>query len=341
MVTSLTIGSADAISAVASAAAKATELSRKRLDAAARVRAARELGPVLRAAQGALRHRLAGTKGDSFTALQANAFRIQIAAMAEQLAMHLQITVGQLTGSAVVESVSALAAEINGMQSRLAASGLPMEHLSSLPLAEISRLSGAVSSKTSLLQEMFDRGKRSSLAYGQSMIKDFEKAIAVGLATGQSTDAVADALVSTNGAFAGAWWKAERIARTETAWAYNRSHSEAANSLGNDFVDVLMRWTEFVDDDTRQPLDDRVGDDSVQMHGQLRFPGQPFWDPVAKKSVQEPPNRPNDRATLVVWRASWGEPPGGLSRLDEASVAAFRKAAAMAKTGDPTGPGPV
>jgi hypothetical protein len=54
--------------------------------------------------------------------------------------------------------------------------------------------------------------------------------------------------------------------------AYNETRVEEAKALpGLGMPGVLMRWTEHVNDMTRQPLDKRVGKDSIALHGQLRL----------------------------------------------------------------------
>jgi hypothetical protein len=112
--------------------------------------------------------------------------------------------------------------------------------------------------------------------------------------------------------------------------AYNETRVEEAKALpGLGMPGVLMRWTEHVNDMTRQPLDKRVGKDSIALHGQLRLPGDPFYDIVNRRSVKAPPNRPNDRAVVTVWRVTWGEPTGGLDGLDAERRQAWEQAKAQ------------
>jgi hypothetical protein len=80
--------------------------------------------------------------------------------------------------------------------------------------------------------------------------------------------------------------------------------------------DLMMRWTEHVDDEDGEPLDNRVGEDSIYMHGQLARPGGIFRMPPdadVHESLLEgawfhPPNRANDRGVLAPWRSHWGIP---------------------------------
>ena len=308
-------------------AAAIQQLIRDRFDATAEVATRKKLLPILRQAEKELEARLAkaAASGQPFTAAQASAYRVQIRSTVAALSKHVGEAVGDLSGEASAESVHSLMTQMKMAQAALGASPAPEVALS---LPEIARLSGAFGQNTSLLKHFLDRGNASALNYGKDLIGDFEGLIAKGLATGKTTDQVSTELLTANTGFKGAWWKAERIARTEVSYAYNVTAREGSKKLGEAFPDVLNRWVEYVDDDSRLGLDDRVGDDSLRLHGQLRRPGQPFHDVVNKRDVTEPPNRPNDRAALTVWRASWGEPPGGLDRLDRESQEAFGEALA-------------
>jgi hypothetical protein len=84
-----------------------------------------------------------------------------------------------------------------------------------------------------------------------------------------------------------------------------------------------MRWTEFVTD-AGVPLDNRVGADSVLMHGQVARPGAGWTVPdddepvmiggkartvsssLLGKTVFVAPLRPNGRETITSWRPAWG-----------------------------------
>ena len=88
---------------------------------------------------------------------------------------------------------------------------------------------------------------------------------------------------------------------------------------------MMQRWSEHCDDSTGMPLDNRVGVDSIAMHGQVAAPGEVFVmpsnapapDAKGRTEVPEqlvglswyfPPNRPNDRAIVQPWHPAWGVP---------------------------------
>jgi len=106
-------------------------------------------------------------------------------------------------------------------------------------------------------------------------------------------------------------WQLDRIAVSVLAFAFNRIRTELAAGQ-----DVLLRWTERVDDATGRPRDDRVGADSLALHGQIAPVGGTFvmpsdpsvWRGWWGRRWSHPPNRPNCRAVLVVWRPSLGLP---------------------------------
>ena len=122
----------------------------------------------------------------------------------------------------------------------------------------------------------------------------------------------------------GQWWQGERIVRTEMAHAYNLAHKDGMEASAEELPELRQRWEEHCDDSGR-PLDNRVGVDSIAMHSQVApvgglftMPGEaPFPDARGRTDVPDslaglswaaPPCRPNDRAVLAPWMASWDIP---------------------------------
>lgn len=110
------------------------------------------------------------------------------------------------------------------------------------------------------------------------------------------------------------WWRVARISRVVEAWTFNAVRTDMVREVGGGVF--FLRWTELVDDATGQPLDDRVAADSLVLHGQVARPGESFTMPphlnVRRtewlRSWNHPPNRPNDRAVLTLWRSGLGVP---------------------------------
>lgn len=127
-------------------------------------------------------------------------------------------------------------------------------------------------------------------------------------------------------------WRVDRLVRTETSYAYNLAQAAALKAYPTEPGELLWgRWTERVDDLSGKPLDKKVAEDSLVLHGQVARPGGVFTMPddpragkLAGRSWAHPPNRPNDRSVLLPWQRHWGVPgwilQGGkridLTRLD-------------------------
>jgi len=81
--------------------------------------------------------------------------------------------------------------------------------------------------------------------------------------------------------------------------AYNRAGWEAIREADAQLGDMVKIVSET--------FDSRTGADSFAVHGQIRRPEEAFewWDGL----YHHPPNRPNDRATVVPHRVSWPIPP--------------------------------
>lgn len=183
-----------------------------------------------------------------------------------------------------------------------------------MPTMEIGRLTGLVRGQATSVLRMHD----SSMArYGAQLVGTFEQHMATGLAIGENTHALADRIEKVGDL---RWHGAERIVRTELSYAYNATHKDVADEMADDMGgDMWTRWDEHVSDGGIA-FDDRVGDDSLAMHGQVAPPGGVFTQPptaprgeqvgesLVGQTWKYPPNRPNDRAVLTPWRSSWGIP---------------------------------
>lgn len=190
-----------------------------------------------------------------------------------------------------------------------------------LPIEEASRFAGIIDKrKTSLLAQ----NARSMANYGAHVVKKIEQNLALSLVTGDTTGEAVERLTRTADV---EFWRAERIVRTEQSWAAHAVIADGIRASATALGEMYMRWTELVSD-SGHPLDDRVGADSVAMHGQVALPGDSFTMPDSAAAIvvntrygksrvspdmigqswPHPPNRPHDRSTIVPWRPSWGAP---------------------------------
>jgi hypothetical protein len=135
--------------------------------------------------------------------------------------------------------------------------------------------------------------------YSAGVVEDFEQVLQNRFAAKKPWDEVRDELTAKSPFLQGkpAHW-AERIVRTEVMAAHNRAGWEVLRRAGDELGDV-MKVLSCVDDV-------RTGSDSLAVHGQIRRPEEAFesWN----GSFQHPPDRPNDRAVVVMHRLSWPIP---------------------------------
>ena len=123
-------------------------------------------------------------------------------------------------------------------------------------------------------------------------------------------------LHALDAAFALEWAQVRRVLRTESARSANATAVDAVRVMARAHPDVRKRWVELIDDQTGVPLDDRVANDSLVMHGQVAPWDGLFTMPRARivhermwgQQWNYPPNRPNDRAVIMPWRPGWGVP---------------------------------
>ena len=191
-------------------------------------------------------------------------------------------------------------------------------HAPVLPIEEAARFAGVIDkSRSSLLRQHATSIKR----YGAAVIDQTQDAMALSLASGENLDG---AIGRVHEVIGGNFWRAEMVARTECAFGANVVHSDGIKEIATDDADLWMQWTEFCSPDGK-PLDDRVGVDSISLAGQVVKPGglfvmpptAPFPDAKGNVKVSEslvgkswefPPNRPNDRATILPWKKEWRSP---------------------------------
>lgn len=99
-------------------------------------------------------------------------------------------------------------------------------------------------------------------------------------------------------------WKAERILNTETSYAHNSTKQETLTRVEE--ASGVLLFKRLI-----ETIDDRTGDDSFIIHGQVVRAGFPFsWKHrVGGSWVTDtymfPPNRPLDRAVVIPWRQEW------------------------------------
>jgi hypothetical protein len=222
-----------------------------------------------------------------------------------QLASKLADATADVAKEAQVEAIRGLAATIGRMERIHTGSAVL------LPIEEASTISDLIGRRAPMLDKM---NKQFYSNYGARVFDSMNEQLSLSMMESEDAGQAIDRIMNVAD---NEWWQAERIVRTQTAWAYNAGSADAIAEAQDDLPDILQRWTEFVDDDTGKPLDDRVGADSIAMHGQVAAPGEMFIMPSNAVGVSQsmlgeswafPPNRPNDRSVLSPWRKGWGIP---------------------------------
>lgn len=286
---------------------------RARLDRILDRRGAARLKDVYQSAAEAQARKVArsiGAKHAPFTIQGQQLALAQLKQGQAMLARRMAGELGDLTAEAQQEALGSLADDLRALDSTLAGAPLPIE--------EVARFQGIVGDQRSILRKMHEEGAAS---YSAAVVGAVEAALSKTLLQGGTTGEAIDAVMEVQDS---EWWRAERIVRTETAFAYNAARADGIEEMTEVLPDIMQRWTELVSDDG-QPMDDRVGKDSVALHGQVSEPGGRFVMPedaedeteegqgkiaedMLGRSWLHPPNRPNDRAVILPWRREWGIP---------------------------------
>ena len=258
-------------------------------------------------------HEVARRYGNSFTAHQHRVFLAQIRQGQSVIARRLAGALGDVSREAQVDSLRGLISDMTRLERKFTGAAV------ALPVEEASRFRGVIDGRR---QSLLRAHEASMANYGAAVVASTEDALGLSLATGENASEAIDRVMDVT---TGEWWQAERIVRTEVLGAFNATYYDGLAATAEEIPDIMMRWVEHVDDTTYTPLDDRVGDDSVALHGQVApvggvftFPEtMPGGGPVNPKTLERmqrdypggwmfPPNRPNDRATLSAWRPHWG-----------------------------------
>lgn len=253
--------------------------------------------------------KVTGAKG-KWTEASAHATMAQVRLTQEYVDKRLAGLTHDQAKKALAKSVKSTVGLMTTLEKRFTGSSEPLQ------LQKAGAMHSLINqSATSLLS----RNAASVQRYGAAMVADFERVIRTGLVTGASNHEMIHALISA-GAAKGVtaaklkkgdpkyfptptgymrkqYW-AERIIRTETAYAYNRGSYDSIAASRKQFPDMQKKIL--------ATFDARTAPDSVAVHGQIRNVEDLFMDGAGRQYLH-PPGRPNDRETIVPWRSSWPE----------------------------------
>jgi len=139
--------------------------------------------------------------------------------------------------------------------------------------------------------------------YPMETIVRVKNQLAVSMLGGQGVDQTVRQIASKGGVFDRERWRAERIVRTESSYAYGQTGQRCLGEVAKEVPQLMKRLV--------ATQDDREGEDSKQLDGQTVPWDKPFvWMKKTKHGVERveymaPPNRPNDRETVVPWRQEY------------------------------------
>ncbi len=244
-------------------------------------------------------------RGETMTAHQLRAMLIQAKDAQRMLQARMTAQLGESSGQTYRESVVKLHRDVARLDQRYA------DAVTVLPIMRAGVFAGVRNERERSLIRLH---KNSFANYGERVTKAVEDQLTLSLVTGETPYEATRRVVDT---VHNHWWQAERITRTELAWAANAGHYDGIQAAARVNRGLMMRWVEHCSDDGT-PLDNRVAVDSMAMHGQVAPAGGQFTmpdtapngeavpDSLVGQSWMFPPNRPNDRAVLAPWRKAWG-----------------------------------
>lgn len=141
--------------------------------------------------------------------------------------------------------------------------------------------------------------RQSFQRYGASVVLEVERLVAANIVVGASPNEIRDRVArATRRVTKDREWMVDRIIRTEMSHAYNGTQMETLRAENEEDGPVLKKLRNVYDVATAQ--------DTYVIGEQSKPLGEPFFDAYHGREFMQPPNRPNDRATVVGWRPSWG-----------------------------------
>jgi hypothetical protein len=250
----------------------------------------------------------------SFTEGAATSLRLQIADAAFRTAGALGNVMLDQVEPSVARGLGSTLGMLEGLEAQYA--GVV---LGEVPLNVAALLDDSVAAnEASLLRRLVADGKPTSQGilqrYTRSTILAIEQQLQVGVLAGASHEEMVQLVTEVSPFLKGAprYW-AERLVRTELQGVYNRAALEGMQDLAKETDDTVKILS--------ATFDNRTAWDSFMVHGQARNVNEPFdWFDYKGQphAYAHPPNRPNDREVVVVWRLSWGPVPAELLPLPSA-----------------------
>jgi hypothetical protein len=167
-----------------------------------------------------------------------------------------------------------------------------------------------------------------SRTWSLNALRQIEETLSVGAMAKKPMGQITKEITAKTGLLAQEEWRAERIVRTEMAYAHGAAKHESMTRTRDEVEPRLHKCL-------LETFDNRTGDDSFLLHGQMVPVDKPFsWK--HKRGGQwvvtefmHPPNRPNDRSVAIPWDPEWKltktEKPLNRAELAAAGPTKWRK----------------
>ena len=271
----------------------------------AQVKGVKQTRRMLREAQTTLNKRLRHVEGlrgagkESFTAAQLRATLAQINSVLAEIKGGIRTTVvddGKLTAERAaqhtLEYIQRADQKFTGIGQRLA-------------IREAAVLDHAVKgAESSVLRRLMGEGGKEAKGilerYGTNVVASFEERLRMRFLAKTPWNDVRNELIAESRFLqdAPAYW-AERIVRNEVMAAHNRAQYEGLRAVNKEVGGGMLKILAAT-------FDNRTAADSYAVHGQIRRPHEAFED--WHHAYAHPPNRPNDRETVVPHNMEWPIP---------------------------------
>lgn len=246
-------------------------------------------------------------------------------------AVELRAMLGQVDGGLEIlgtnlkrhlQDVGSTAVELGGRHAVAEYKALEKNFRGTAPTLDLDRAAVFGGMVDGVERSLLRRNQAVSQSWSMTAVAAMEKKLAIGAMTGKTLGELTQDVIGAGGILDDEQWKAERIVRTEVAYAHGAAKYSAMSKTNEELDEPL--WKMLI-----ATFDDRIGDDSILVHGQLVPMDRPFAYKHKRAGswvVTEymfPPNRPNDREVMIPWDPSWtpSEDEKPLTRGELASAA--------------------
>jgi hypothetical protein len=276
---------------------KVLKLQRAQIKGIIELRGIRKMAPMYEEVRAEMEAKLRALvkrgMGESFSAYHARLVMLQLKAGIQQFGNKL---VGHL------DSTGAQASALGAHHTVYSVKALEKQFVGHAPVLQVEQAAVLRGVYKDVHPALLNRYKKSEAYYTKPVVEQVKMQMAKSIISGEGVDEAIDRVVGTDGVFAAQRWRAERIVRTELSHSYGVTQYATMRKVQEEIPKLQRKLIET--------FDDRTGDDSKRLHGQVRDMGDPFvyTPPPGKKGYPPfmmPPGRPNDRAVVIPWSPSW------------------------------------